>query len=267
MSQTTQQVKFSNRYNDFVIGGLDIHVIAGPCSLESEEHFLSTAAKVKNSGASMYRGGIYKMRTSPQSFQGLGESAFDFLMKHKAETQLPIVSEITDPRQISKLIEVVDILQVGSRNMYNYELLKELSKTSKPILFKRAFSATLDEWLKAADYLQINGHHNVILCERGIRTFETKTRNTLDLNAVAYLKKYSSYPVIVDPSHGTGRADLVPQLSKAAIAMGADGLLIEAHENPQTALSDGDQALPMENLKQLIQELDQIAKAVGRKLA
>jgi 3-deoxy-7-phosphoheptulonate synthase len=189
------------------------------------------------------------------------------LKRRKAEFALPLVSEITDPRQISAMLEVVDVFQVGSRNMYNYELLKELALTKRPVLFKRAFSATLDEWLKAADYLTHGGNDQVMLCERGIRTFETTTRNTLDLNSVAYLKAYSSFPIIVDPSHGTGRRDLVAPLCRAAVALGADGLIIEAHESPANALSDGDQAIPFSDLPDLIASLRPIAQAVGREIA
>lgn len=256
----------SIKIGDFVIGGPDFTVIAGPCSIESEEQFRTTSLGVKKSGAAALRGGIWKMRTSPTAFQGLGSSSFDFIQKVKAEAGMPLVSEVTDIRQIEEIHSFVDAFQVGARNMHNYSLLKELGKQEKPVLLKRNFSAFIDEWLKAADYITAGGNTNVILCERGIRTFETATRNTLDLNAVVYAKKHSSFPVIVDPSHAVGISDLVPQLCYASAAAGADGLIIEVHPNPRVALSDGQQALTLETFDQMMIQLEKVLFAFDRKL-
>ena len=248
------------------IGGPQFTVIAGPCSIESEQQLLTTALSVKKSGASLLRGGIWKMRTSNNSFQGLGPGAFDFIKKVKAETNLPLISEVTDIRQIEEVHHLVDAYQVGARNMHNYSLLKELGKQRKPVLLKRGFSAFIDEWIKAADYVISGGNDQVILCERGIRTFETATRNTLDLNAVVYAKKHTQLPVIVDPSHGVGIAELVPQLCYAAAAAGADGLIIEVHPNPSEALSDGQQALTFEAFEKTMKQLERVLGAFDRGL-
>ncbi len=248
------------------IGGSEFTVIAGPCSVESEDQFRTTANGVKKSGAALLRGGIWKMRTSPTAFQGLGESSFEFIQKIKKETGMSLVSEVTDIKQVEEISGFVDAYQVGARNMHNYSLLKELGQQSKPILLKRNFSAYIDEWLKAADYITNGGNQNVILCERGIRTFETATRNTLDLNAVAYAKKHTSFPVIVDPSHAVGIADLVPQLCYAAAAVGADGLIIEVHNNPRVALSDGQQALTLEVFESTMRQLEKVLAAFDKKL-
>jgi 3-deoxy-7-phosphoheptulonate synthase len=248
-------------------GGADIPVIAGPCSIENREHLLETAKAVKASGALLLRGGIFKMRTSSDSFQGLGTGAFSFINEVKAQVGMPLVSEVVDPRQISDMHDFVDMFQVGSRNMYNYSLLKELGRTQKPVMLKRGFSATVDEWLKAADYVLGGGNHNVVLCERGIRTFETTTRNSLDLNSVAYIKAHSQIPIIVDPSHGTGRPELIKPMSLAAIAAGADGLIIEVHPRPSEALSDGHQALTFPMFDEVMRASELVAKAVGRRLA
>ncbi len=248
------------------IGGPDFTVIAGPCSIESEEQFRKTAEAVKKSGASVLRGGIWKMRTSPQAFQGLGSSAFEFIKKIKLETGMTLISEITDSRQIEELVNVVDAFQVGARNMHNYALLKDLGKQPKPVLLKRGFSAYIDEWIKAADYITGGGNPNVILCERGIRTFETATRNTLDLNGVVYAKQKTGLPVIVDPSHAVGIAALVPQICYASAAAGADGLIIETHPNPSEALSDGPQALTLENFDKTMRQLEKVLAAFDRKL-
>ena len=231
------------------------HVWAGPCAIENEEQFSTTAEFVKKQGATALRAGIFKLRTSFDSFQGLGESGLTLLERVKKQTSILTVSEITDPRQIKSLEPLVDIYQVGTRNMYNYELLKELGNLSKPVLLKRAFSARIEEWLKATDYLIKNGNDQVILCERGIRTFENKTRNTLDLNAVAFLKKESPFPVFVDPSHGTGLSSLVAPMSQAAVCAGADGILVEVHPHPEKALCDADQALSFPDFEQLILKL------------
>lgn len=248
------------------IGGPRFTVIAGPCSVESELQFQSTAQSVKNAGASVLRGGIWKMRTSQKAFQGLGRESFELIKRIKAEVGLPLVSEITDIRQIEEVADVVDAYQVGARNMHNYSLLKELGRQPKPVLLKRNFSAFIDEWLKAADYITSGGNTQVILCERGIRTFETATRNTLDLNAVVYAKKHSGLPVIVDPSHAVGIADLVPQLCYAAAAAGADGIMVEVHPKPTEALSDGPQALTFKDFDIMMKQLEKVLFAFDRTL-
>lgn len=248
------------------IGGPNFTVIAGPCSIESETQFKDTAASVKKSGASVLRGGIWKMRTSQKAFQGLGADSFDLIKKVKIETGLPLISEITDIRQIEEVAGIVDAYQVGARNMHNYSLLKELGRQPKPVLIKRSFSAFIDEWIKAADYVTSGGNQQVILCERGIRTFETATRNTLDLNAVVYAKKHSGLPVIVDPSHAVGISDLVPQLCYAAAAAGADGVMVEVHPNPKEALSDGPQSLTFEGFEKTMKQLEKVLFAFDRRL-
>jgi 3-deoxy-7-phosphoheptulonate synthase len=248
------------------IGGPNFTVIAGPCSIESESQFRTTTTGVKKSGAKVLRGGIWKMRTSQKAFQGLGLEAFDFIKKIKTEVGMPLISEITDIRQIEELTDIVDAFQVGARNMHNYSLLKELGRQPKPVLLKRGFSAYIDEWIKAADYILAGGNNQVILCERGIRTFETATRNTLDLNAVVYAKKHSGLPVIVDPSHGVGIAELVPQLCYASAAAGADGIMVEVHPKPSEALSDGQQALNLENFASMMKQLEKVLNAFDRGL-
>lgn len=248
-------------------GGTDFQVIAGPCSIESELHFSQTALAVKNSGATALRGGIYKMRTNPESFQGLGDRALDFAKKVSQNTNLPLVTEVTDARQIEKLDDVVAMFQVGSRNMYNYALLKELGMSRKPVMLKRGLSATVEEWLLAAEYLVHGGNSNVILCERGIRTFEKITRNTLDLSSVAYIKQNTDFPVIVDPSHATGVPALIEPMSLAAAAAGADGLLIEIHDRPAEAMSDGFQALTYSKFNQLMSKLKSLLTHLDRPLA
>ena len=247
----TKSIQIGNQ----IIGNDFFHIWAGPCAIESEEQFSTTAKFVREQGATGLRGGIFKLRTDPKDFQGLREKSLSMIQKIKSQESLLFVSEITDPRQIEFLEPALDVYQVGTRNMFNYELLKELGKSKKPVLLKRAFSARIKEWLKAVGYLIQGGNENIILCERGIRTFETQTRNTLDLNAVAFLKKETSFPVFVDPSHGTGAASLVAPMSKAAVAAGADGLLIETHPDPSKALCDSYQALPFKDFKQLIKEL------------
>lgn len=247
--------------------GTDVfQVWAGPCAIESEKQFLTTAQFVKDKGACGLRGGIFKLRTDPKDFQGLREQALPVIQKAKLQTELLFVSEITDPRQMDFLDPLLDVYQVGTRNMFNYELLKELGQSQKPVLLKRAFSGKIQEWLKAADYLIQAGNENIILCERGIRTFEDKTRNTLDLNAVAYLKKETSFPVFVDPSHGTGLASLAAPMSKAAVAAGADGLLIETHPEPEKALCDSFQAMKFQDFSQLMEDLSQLLPLFGKKL-
>jgi 3-deoxy-7-phosphoheptulonate synthase len=242
-------------------------LIAGPCSIDSEETLLKTARNLKEKGAHALRGALFKMRTKPNSFQGLGFDGLEIVKKAQAETHLPIVTEITDPRHIDKLVEAVDIFQVGARNMYNYELLKELAAVKKPVLLKRAFSATLDEWLSAADYLVRGGNNQIILCERGIRTFETKLRNTLDLAGVAYLKKQTPFPVIVDPSHGTGDRSLVKPMALAAVAAGADGLMIEVHDEIEKALSDEFQAINSLDFGEIVEQIKKILPVFGKTLS
>ncbi|MBS6042988.1 MAG: 3-deoxy-7-phosphoheptulonate synthase [Clostridium baratii] len=252
--------------NGIKIGGEKIVMIAGPCSVENEEQILEVAESVKNSGAQFLRGGAFKPRTSPYSFQGLKYNGLDLLKLARKNTGLPIVTEIMSPYDVERFNEDVDIIQVGARNMQNFDLLKELGKINKPILLKRGLSATIEELLMSAEYIMAEGNENVILCERGIRTFETYTRNTLDLSAIPAIKKLSHLPVIVDPSHATGKWWMVEPLSKAAIAIGADGLIIEVHNNPEKALCDGAQSIKPDVYNKLIEDLKPIAKAVGRVL-
>jgi len=248
------------------IGNGDFSVIAGPCSVESAEQFEIAAKRVFNSGAAALRGGLKKMRTKPDSFQGLGRSAIPFVKDTLSRIPLPFVSEITDPRDCEWMIDIVDVFQVGTRNMYNYDLLRELGRTKKTVILKRAFSAFVDEWIHAAEYIARGGNTNIILCERGIRTFETRLRNTLDLGAVAYLKQSTDFVVIVDPSHACGQRELVEPLSLAAAACGADGLLIEVHPTPKLAFSDSEQAIDFTELESLMQKLNLLLKSQGRKL-
>ncbi len=249
-----------------VIGGKKIHVIAGPCAVENRTMLMSIAEKVKDAGATFIRGGAFKPRTSPYSFQGLGEEGLKYLSDAREKTGLPVVTELMDPRDIEVILKYVDIVQIGARNMQNFRLLLEVGTCNKPVLLKRGLSATIKEWLMAAEYIMSKGNQNVILCERGIRTFETATRNTLDLSAVPVLKELTHLPVVVDPSHGVGKWGLVAPMSKAAIAVGADGLLIEVHTNPEEALSDGEQSLTPDAFKKLMEELRPIALAVGREI-
>jgi 3-deoxy-7-phosphoheptulonate synthase len=237
------------------VGGDELVVIAGPCSVESEEQLLETAHAVKAAGADMLRGGAYKPRTSPYDFQGLGVEALHFLKQASRETGLPIVTEVMSETDVEIVAEYADVLQVGARNMQNFSLLRKLAPVPKPILLKRGPSATVKEWLLAAEYLLAGGNANVILCERGIKTFETATRNTLDLAAVALVKELSHLPVLADPSHGTGLRSLITPMSKAAAAAGADGLLIEVHPCPERALSDGPQSLDLDGFATLMIEL------------
>ena len=249
-----------------VIGEGTFAVIAGPCSVESEDQLISIAQDVKKSGATCLRGGAFKPRTSPYSFQGLKEEGLDLLKIARKETGLPIVTEIMSARMLERFVEDVDLIQVGARNMQNFELLKELGRTNVPVLLKRGLSATIEEWLMAAEYIMAGGNDNVILCERGIRTFETYTRNTLDLSAIPAVKKLSHLPVIVDPSHAAGLWWMVEPMAKAAVAAGADGLIIEVHNDPEHALCDGAQSLKPERFARLMGELSGIAKIVGREL-
>ena len=252
--------------NGVKIGGKKIAVIAGPCSVESEEQFVEIAKEVKELGANFLRGGAFKPRTSPYAFQGLKYEGLELLKKAKAKTGLPIVTELMSPYDIETFVENVDVIQVGARNMQNFDLLKELGKTNKPILLKRGLSATIEEWLMSAEYIMAGGNENVILCERGIRTFETYTRNTLDLSAVPAVKKLSHLPVVIDPSHSAGKYWMVEPLAKAAVAVGADGLIIEVHNDPANALCDGPQSIKPEKFAKLMEELRVIAGAVGREI-
>ncbi len=253
--------------NDKVVfGGEKIIVIAGPCSVESEKQLFEVAKRVRDAGASVLRGGAFKPRTSPYSFQGLGEDGLKMLKEASLRFNLPTVSEVMDSRDVPLVAKYVDILQIGARNMQNFNLLKEVGQTQKPVILKRGLSATIKELLMSAEYILSGGNFNVILCERGIRTFEDYTRNTLDLSAVPIVKNLSHLPIIVDPSHATGRWNLVAPLSKASIASGADGLLIEVHPNPEEALSDGPQQLKPEKFESLMRELKKLAKDLGRSL-
>jgi 3-deoxy-7-phosphoheptulonate synthase len=248
---------------DVCIGGPEAVVIAGPCSVESREQLLATARGVKAAGASMLRGGAYKPRTSPYDFQGLGLEALKLLREAREETGLPVVTEVMSTNDIETICEYADMLQVGARNMQNYDLLRHLAKCSKPVLLKRGPSATVKEWLLAAEYLLAGGNQNVVLCERGIKTFETETRNTLDLAAVALARELSHLPVLADPSHGTGRRDLIASASRAALAIGADGLIIEVHPCPERALSDGAQSLKLDEFSRLVKGLSAPIRAVA----
>jgi 3-deoxy-7-phosphoheptulonate synthase len=252
--------------NGIEIGGNDIVIIAGPCAVENREQLLETAKAIRLGGANILRGGAYKPRTSPYSFQGLGEEGLKYLSLARKETGLPVVTEVMDTRQMELVCEYTDIIQIGSRSMHNVPLLKEAGKCRKPVLFKRGLMATIDEYLNAAEYILSEGNREIILCERGIRTFETATRNTLDLSAVPVLKRRTHLPVIVDPSHATGHSWLVPVMAKAAIAAGADGIMVEVHIKPLEALSDGPQSLYPDEFVKLVKDIDNIAKAIGRRL-
>ncbi|MEM2364304.1 MAG: 3-deoxy-7-phosphoheptulonate synthase [Candidatus Bathyarchaeia archaeon] len=248
------------------VGGPSLFIIAGPCSVENRDMLLLTAHSVKANGASALRGGAFKPRTSPYSFQGLGEEGLKILSEARSETGLPVVTEAMSVEQFDLVEKYADVVQIGARNMQNFPLLRRASKSNKPILLKRGLSATIIEWLLSAEYIASGGNMNVMLCERGIRTFEHATRNTLDLAAVAFVKKESHLPVLVDPSHATGIRALVKPMAKAAIAAGSDGLIIEVHPRPEEALSDGPQSLTLEEFAQLMCEIKNMAKVVGREL-
>ncbi|REK19662.1 MAG: 3-deoxy-7-phosphoheptulonate synthase [Actinobacteria bacterium] len=245
------------------IGGGDFSVIAGPCAVESRDQILSTARAVASAGAGILRGDAYKPRTSPYAFQGLGQEALDLLVEARAETGLPFVAEVVDPRHVEAVSSVADMLRIGTRNMANYVLLKEVGSQPKPVMLKRSRTATVGEWLDAAEYIYDSGNHDIVLVERGIRTFETSTRNTLDISAVPVLKTETHLPVLVDPSHASGRADIVPSLSRAALAVGADGLLIDVHPDPPRAIVDGAQALTIEEFEALMGQLRALESLLG----
>jgi len=248
------------------LGGKKIVVIAGPCAVESKEQFLTIAKEVKKHGAVLLRGGIFKPRTSPYSFQGLGKDGLKILKEVKEEVGLGVVSEAMNIEQVEILAEYVDIIQIGARNVQNFELLKAAGRIKKPVLLKRGMATTIKEWLMSAEYIMAEGNYNVILCERGIRTFEDSTRFTLDLNAIPVVKSLSHLPVIVDPSHGIGIRNFVPTMAKAAIVAGADGLIIEVHHNPEQALSDGPQSIYPYQFAQLMQDLRKLVEAIGRSI-
>ena len=248
------------------IGGSEIVIIAGPCAVESRDQLFATARSVKESGANILRGGAFKPRSSPYNFQGLGEEGLKLLSSIRKETNLPVVTEVMDTRQMELVASYADMIQIGSRNMQNYPLLKEAGMCGKPVLLKRGMMATVEEFLLAAEYILSQGNDQVILCERGIRTFETSTRNTLDLSAVPMLKRLSHLPVIVDPSHGTGLRWMVPAMAKAAVAVGADGLIMEVHYQPEQAICDGYQSLSLDEFAVLMSDLKKIAQAIGREI-
>jgi 3-deoxy-7-phosphoheptulonate synthase len=264
VSREVQPHKTSFKVGDVTIGGNEITIISGPCSVESREQFRTAAIAVKASGAQIVRGGAFKPRTSPYSFQGLGEEGLKIMAEISEEIGLPTISEVMDPEMVPMVSEYIDILQIGARNMQNYPLLNAIGHSHRPAMLKRGLSATIEEMLLAAEYILAGGNHKVILCERGIRTFETWTRNTLDISAVPVLQKVTHLPVFIDPSHGTGYADYVAPVSRAAVAVGADGLMIEMHPTPERALSDGEQSLTPEALSALIPELRRVAQAVNR---
>ena len=252
--------------NGTLVGGNNLGIMAGPCSVESEEQIIEIAKAVKESGANFLRGGAFKPRTSPYSFQGLELEGLRLLKRAKEETGLSIVTEIMSTDYIDEFVRDVDVIQVGARNMQNFDLLKQLGKTNKPILLKRGLSSTIEEWLMSAEYIMAGGNENVILCERGIRTYEGYTRNTLDLSAIPVIKKLSHLPVIVDPSHASGYWYLVEPLAKAAVAAGADGLMIEVHNDPQHALSDGQQSVKPELFDKIMQKVKVLAEMEGKSL-
>lgn len=246
------------------VGGGSLAMIAGPCSVESTEQVLEIALAAKASGANLLRGGAFKPRTSPYSFQGLGLEGLDILCEVKRETGLPIVTELMSPEHLELFNEKVDLIQIGARNMQNFDLLKQLGQLDRPILLKRGLNATYEEWIMSAEYIMASGNENVILCERGIRTFESYTRNTLDLQSIPVLRKLTHLPVIVDPSHAGGKWWLVDAMSRAAVAAGADGLMVEVHNNPECALCDGAQSLKPEKYDELFRDVEQIAKVLGK---
>ena len=253
--------------NGVEIGGPEVVVMAGPCAVENREQILETAVAVQSDGARILRAGAYKPRTTPYSFRGLREEGLELLAWVRSQTGLPVVTEVMDTRQVEPVSEQADMLQIGSRNMHNYSLLDEVGLSNKPVLLKRGMSATIHEFVLSAEYILKQGNEQVVLCERGIRTFESSTRNTLDLSAVPMLKKLTHLPVVVDPSHGTGHWWMVPAMSKAAVAVGADGLLVEVHCAPENALSDGSQSLKPEDFHLMMSETREVASAIGREIA
>lgn len=259
-----KQERSQVRVGNVVFGGAHVPVIAGPCAVESEEQMMESAHAVKAAGAHILRGGAYKPRTSPYAFQGLAEEGLRILEAAGKAVGLPVITEVVNPRDVEKVSEHSDMLQIGARNMQNFTLLREVGLSHRPVLLKRGLSATISEWLQAADYVISGGNRNVVLCERGIRTYETETRNTLDLSAVAAVHELSHLPIVADPSHGTGKWRYVTPMAKAAVAAGADGVLVEVHPNPEQALSDGPQSLRPAVFAELMRDLQKVAAAVGR---
>ncbi len=255
------------KVGDVTIGGKEIVVMAGPCAVESEEQLLSTAKAVKAAGATILRGGAFKPSTSPYQFRGLGVEGLRLLAKVGKDTGLPVITEVLSPVDVDEVASYADILQIGTRNMHNFSLLEAVSETNKPILLKRGLSATAQEWLLAAEYILANGNKQLMLCERGIRTFETYTRNTMDISAIPIIEKVSHLPIIADPSHGTGKWYLVAPMALAAVAAGADGVMVEVHPAPDMALKDGPQSLTFNNFSRLMSQMGPIARAVNRSLA
>ncbi|OIN97758.1 MAG: 3-deoxy-7-phosphoheptulonate synthase [Anaerolineae bacterium CG1_02_58_13] len=253
--------------DEFTVGGDEIVIFAGPCSVESRSQIMETAQAVKEAGASALRGGVFKPRTSPYSFQGLGEEGLEYLAEAREKTGLPIVVEIMSQVQVDLMVKYVDVLQVGARNMQNFNLLRAIGETRASVLLKRGLSATIEELLMSAEYILAGGNNRVMLCERGIRTFETATRNTTDINAIPVLKNLTHLPVILDPSHSTGHADYVAAVARAAIAAGADGLIVEVHPDPAHAVSDGKQSLKPEKFAEMVRQVGQIAQVVNRRIA
>lgn len=266
-SSETKQERTIIKVKDVEIGGNTIAMMAGPCAVETLEQVDASAAAVKQAGANILRGGAYKPRTSPYGFQGLGEEGLKILKEIGDKYDMPIISEVLDPRDVELVAKYADILQIGTRNMQNFRLLAEVGKSNRPVMLKRGMSATIKEWILAAEYILQEGNQNVILCERGIRTFEDATRNTIAIDSVPLVKEMTHLPVIVDPSHGTGRPSLIPAMSRAAIAAGADGLIIDVHCNPEEALCDGAQALVPEQFNEVMEGLTPIAVAIGKRLA
>lgn len=264
MSSEKHVIEIATGSKKIKVGDGSFTVIAGPCAIESYHQFFSTSQYVAKHGASLLRGGVWKLRTSSKNFQGLGNEALEIVKKVTSEMNMGITVEVTDARQIEELHPIVSMFQVGSRNMHNYALLKELGNQDKPVLLKRGFAALVTEWINAGEYVNHSGNPKVILCERGIRTFENSTRNTLDLNSAIYAKKNSPYPVIIDPSHGVGVSALVPHLALASTALGIDGLIMEVHPSPKDALSDGMQALTFESFDELMLKITKVLAALDR---
>ncbi|MFQ3550234.1 MAG: 3-deoxy-7-phosphoheptulonate synthase [Armatimonadota bacterium] len=252
------------KVNGVDIGGQKLAIMAGPCSIESEEQLMEVAISVKKAGANILRGGAFKPSTSPYSFHGLGEDGLKILAAARETTGMPIVTEVMDTRDVELVANYADILQIGTRNMTNYSLLTEVGISKKPVMLKRGMSSTIEEWLQAAEYIANRGNYDIMLCERGIRTFETFTRNTFDVSAIPSISELSHLPIIADPSHGTGKYELVPPVAKAAVAAGADGLMIEVHSHPEKALKDGPQSLTPKKFTVLMKDISKVARAVGR---
>ncbi|MGQ9523275.1 MAG: 3-deoxy-7-phosphoheptulonate synthase [Armatimonadota bacterium] len=254
------------RVRDLEIGGSTVVVMAGPCTIENEDQLMRAARAVKDAGAHILRGGAYKPSTSPYSFHGLGEEGLRMLKAASEETGMPVITEVMDTRDVDLVSSYADILQIGMRNMSNFALLREVGQSQMPVMLKRGSASTIEEWLQAAEYIAAKGNLNIILCERGIRTFETETRNTFDINAIPAVQHLSHLPIIADPAHGTGRWQYVPAVAKGAVAAGADGIMVEVHPEPWRALKDGPQSLTVSDFTRLMQELRPIAEAVGKKL-